>query len=142
MRARRHAVADRRDVTGDGPRAPEGGQASPGQASVELALALPLVALLLLAVLQVALVARDVVLVGHAGREAARAAAVGEDPTTAARASGGLDPKRLRVTVRGGRRSGARADVEVTYRIPTDLAFVGRLLPELPVHTTVRARIE
>lgn len=113
-----------------------------GQATVELALVLPVVALVLLAVLQTALVARDVVLVGHAGREAARAAAVGEDPTAAARAAGGLVEDRLEVAVRGARRSGSRATVEVAYDIPTDVVLVGRFLPDLPVHTTVRARIE
>ena len=47
-----------------------------GQATVEVALLLPLLALLLLAVVQVGLVVRDQVLVTHAAREAARAAAV------------------------------------------------------------------
>ena len=47
-----------------------------GQSTVEVALLLPFVALLLLAVVQVGLVARDQVLVVHAAREAARAAAV------------------------------------------------------------------
>ena len=53
-----------------------------GQATVELALALPLVCLLLLAVLQVAVVARDRLAVEHAARAAARAAAVSADPVT------------------------------------------------------------
>ena len=50
-----------------------------GQATVEVALLLPLLATMLLAVVQVGLVVRDQVLVTHAAREAARAAAV--DPT-------------------------------------------------------------
>ena len=58
-----------------------------GQASVELALLLPIVVLLLLAVLQVGLVARDVVLVTHASREAARAAALDGAPAAARRAA-------------------------------------------------------
>ncbi|MGH9185287.1 MAG: TadE family protein, partial [Acidimicrobiales bacterium] len=44
-----------------------------GQATVELALVLPFVALVLLAVAQTALVVRAQVLVTHAAREAARA---------------------------------------------------------------------
>ena len=56
-----------------------------GQASVELALVLPLVVLLLLAVVQLGLLVRDQILVVHAAREAAREAAV--DP--AADAPGG-----------------------------------------------------
>ena len=51
-----------------------------GQASVELALLLPLLVLLLLVILQVGLLGRDVVLVTHASREAARAAATDPDP--------------------------------------------------------------
>ena len=47
-----------------------------GQSSVEVALLLPFLALLLLAVIQVGLVVRDQVLVVHVAREAARAAAV------------------------------------------------------------------
>ena len=50
-----------------------------GQATVELALGLPVVCIGVLLVLQLALVGRDAVLVAHAAREAARAAAV--DPT-------------------------------------------------------------
>jgi len=56
-----------------------------GQAAVELALALPVVVLLLLGMLQVALVGRDQLAIELAAREAARAAAVSADPAAAAR---------------------------------------------------------
>lgn len=49
-----------------------------GQATVEFALALPLLAVLLLAVVQVGLVVRDQVVLVHAAREAARAVAIRE----------------------------------------------------------------
>ena len=52
-----------------------------GQATVEFALVLPLLAVLLLAVVQVGLVVRDQVLLTHAAREAARAVAVREVPS-------------------------------------------------------------
>ncbi len=75
-----------------------------GQAAVELALALPVVVVLLLGMLQVALVGRDQLAVELAAREAARAAAVSADPAGAARAAAGrvttLRP--LTVTVRVG----------------------------------------
>src|SRR5207247_8954779 len=58
-----------------------------GQAAVELALVLPLVALLLLVLVQVGLVVRDQVLVVHAAREAAREAAVDAAPEAARRAA-------------------------------------------------------
>lgn len=111
-----------------------------GQASVELALVLPLVALLALALLQAALVGRDAVLVADAGREAARAAAVtpGAGAQAAGRASG-LARDRLEVTER--RRDG-RVEVEVRYRIPTDLPLIGALVPDVLVRNRVTIRAE
>jgi len=116
-----------------------------GQATVELALLLPVVVLLVLAVLQLALVARDVVLVTHASREAARAAAVDPEPDAplrAARAAGGLDPDRLRVEARGGADAGDRVQVEVTYEIPTTVPIIGSLLGDPTVHSTTTMRVE
>lgn len=52
---------------------------SRGQATVELVLVVPLLALMLSVVVQVAVVARDRVLVAHAAQEAARAASVEDD---------------------------------------------------------------
>ena len=52
-----------------------------GQATVELALVLPLILTMVLLALQIGLLARDQVLVVHAAREGARAAAT--DPSTA-----------------------------------------------------------
>lgn len=116
-----------------------------GQASVELALLLPLVVLLLLAVLQVGLVAKDVVLVAHAAREAARAAATDPHPEAARRAaeaSGGLRPGRLDVAVRGRSGAGSRVEVAVTYRIPTAVPLAGALVGDVPVTRTVTMRVE
>ena len=115
--------------------------AQQGQAAVELALALPLVALLLLAVVQTALVVRDQVLVVHAAREAARAAAVDAEPAAAraaALAGSGLAPSRLSVQVRRG----TRADVVITYRSPTVLPLVGPLLPDLSLRAKAAMRVE
>ncbi len=116
-----------------------------GQASVELALLLPIVVLLLLAILQVGLLARDVVLVTHAAREAARAAAV--DPTpgaaaTAARRSSGLDPERMAVSVSTRAEPGSRVEVTVTYRAPTDVPIVGSLLGEPTLRSSTTMRVE
>jgi len=108
------------------------GRGDRGQASVELALLLPLVALLLLLVVQIAVIARDQVLVQHAAREAARGAAVGPDPDSADRraatAAGGLDGSRLdvRTSVVDG-----RVIVSVTFREPTDLPLIGLALPDV-----------
>lgn len=115
------------------------------QATVELALLLPVVALVLLAVLQVGIVARDVVLVTHATREAARAAAV--DPAhgaaaAAARASSGLDPRRLTVRVSGRRGVGSRVRVDVAYRVRTEVPIVGALVGDHTVHAHATMRVE
>lgn len=69
-----------------------------GQSTVELALVLPVVAVIALALVDVGLLLRDSVLCVHAAREGARAQAVGEDPVAAARARSGLGSA-LTVTV-------------------------------------------
>ncbi|MDP1804374.1 MAG: TadE/TadG family type IV pilus assembly protein [Acidimicrobiales bacterium] len=113
---------------------------------MELALLLPVVVLLLLAVLQVSLLARDAILVAHASREAARAAATEPDPraaaVAAARASG-LDGDRLSVAVTGRAGPGSRVRVEVTYRSATAVPLVGALLDDrtLTVATTMRVEV-
>ena len=77
----------------------------PGQAAVELALALPVVVVLLLGMLQVALVGRDQLAIELAAREAARAAAVSADPAAAARLAAervtSLRPLQVAVSVGG-----------------------------------------
>jgi len=116
-----------------------------GQASVELALLLPVVVLLLLAVLQVGLVARDVVLVTHASLEAARAAAADSAPGAAldaARASSGLDPDRLSVRTSGRGEAGSRVLVVVTYRAPTAVPIVGALLGDRTIRSSATMRVE
>ena len=99
-----------------------------GQATVELVLVLPYFALMLLAVVQVGLVVRARILVTHAAREAARAAAVGAadgEVRIAALDAADLDPTRLAVFVR---RAGGRATVELRYAEPTDVPLVGPLV--------------
>lgn len=117
----------------------------PGQASVELALLLPLVLLVVLAVLQVGLVARDVVLVAHTAREAARAAATDPTPQAAreaALASSGLQEERLDVSVSGRGGPGSRVRVTVTYRSPTEVPLVGPLLGDRTISASVTMRVE
>ena len=64
-----------------------------GQSTVEFALVLPLVVLLVLFVVQGGLIVRDQLLVSHAAREAARAAAVTDEDRggAALRAARGVD---------------------------------------------------
>jgi hypothetical protein len=109
-----------------------------GQATVELALGLPIVCIGVLLVLQLALVGRDAVLVTHAAREAARSAAV-EATGPAARAGAlasttALDPHRLDVRLR---RSAGRVTAEVRYRSITGLPMVGALIPDPELRSEV-----
>lgn len=91
-----------------------------------------------LLVLQLALVGRDAVLVTHAAREAARAAAV--DPTGPAARAGALasttalDPRRLDVRLR---RNAGRVTAEVRYRSVTGLPVVGALVPDPELRSEV-----
>lgn len=116
-----------------------------GQAAVELALALPLLAFLALALLQVALLVRDQVLLTHAAREAAREAAVSGDPATVRRAA--LDGARLRddrleVALRGRGQPGSRVTVTLRYAAPTDVPLLGPLLGDVGLGAKAAMRVE
>ncbi|MCU0269151.1 MAG: pilus assembly protein [Acidimicrobiales bacterium] len=116
-----------------------------GQATVETVLVLPVVCLLLLGVVQIGLLVRDRILVTHAAREAARAAAVSSDAAAAPRAAlagGGLDPARTSVQVGPRGAVGTGVSVTVSYRSATDVALVGVLLPDLAQQATVTMRVE
>lgn len=102
-----------------------------GQSTVEFALVLPLVAVLALAIAQVALVSRERVLVTHAARVGARAASVGAGDGDVRRdvlAAVDLDPTRVAVDVS---RSADQVEVVVRYRSVTDLPLVGALLDDV-----------
>ena len=116
-----------------------------GQAVVELALVLPLVFLVLLAVVQVGLLVRDQVLVVHAAREAAREAAVDPSPEAArqaALAGSRLVADRLTVTSSGRGGPGSRVTVEVRYRAPTDVPLVGALVGDAGLEGSATMRVE
>ncbi len=116
-----------------------------GQASVELALVLPLVMILLLAVVQLGLLVRDQILVVHAAREAAREAAVepaADAPRRAALASSSLVGSRLTVTSSGRAAPGSRVRVEVSYRAPTGVPLLGVALGDLTLRASATMRVE
>jgi Flp pilus assembly protein TadG len=116
-----------------------------GQAAVELALVLPLVFVLLLALVQLGLLVRDAVLVVHAAREAAREAAVDADPDAprrAAVAGSGLDGRRLDVAVAGRAGPGSRVQVALRYRAPASVPLVGPLLGDVTLHARAAMRVE
>lgn len=116
-----------------------------GQATVELVLVLPVVVLLALLVAQAAVLARDQLLVVHAAREAARAAAVDPDPSAAGAAAaeaGPLDDRRLRTTLRGRHEAGSRVTATVSYRAATTTPLVGRLLGDITLTGSATMRVE
>jgi Flp pilus assembly protein TadG len=122
-----------------------GRQREGGQAAVELALALPLLALLALALLQVTLVVRDQVLLTHAAREAAREAAVDDEPGAARRgalAGSRLDEDRLVVTTAGRGGAGSRVTATLSYLAPTEVPVVGALVGDVRLRATVTMRVE
>ncbi len=112
---------------------------------MELALVLPLVALVLLAVVQVGLLVRDQVLVVHAAREAAREAAVEADPGAARRvalAGSDLEEDRFDVGLNGREGAGSHVRVEITYRAPTRVPLVGAAIGDVTLRASATMRVE
>ena len=112
---------------------------------MELALVLPLVVLLLLAVVQLGLLVRDQILVVHAAREAAREAAVdpaADAPRRAALASSTLVGDRLTVTATGRGAPGSRVTVEVAYRPATHVPLLGAAVGDLTLRASATMRVE
>ena len=121
------------------------GRGDEGQAAVELALVLPLVVVVLLAVVQVGLLVRDQVLVVHAAREAAREAAVdpaAEAPRRAALAGSNLEPDRLALSASGRGEAGSRVRIEVRYRSPARVPLVGAALGDVTLEASATMRVE
>lgn len=112
-----------------------------GQATIELALCLPLLCTLLLGVVQVAVVVRDELAVQLAAREAARAAAVSSDTVgagiAAAIASVALRPIQVGITTSAG-----TVTASVSYVNHTDVPLIGLLLPDVTVRATATMQLE
>jgi hypothetical protein len=116
-----------------------------GQATVELALVLPLVVGMLLAIVQAGVLARDQILVTHAAREAVRAAAVDDDPAAARRAAeqaGPLAADRLDTDVAERGDVGGRVRVVVRYRAPTRIPLAGAFIDDVVLDATATMRVE
>jgi Flp pilus assembly protein TadG len=112
---------------------------------VELALLLPLLVTLLVAVVQFGLVARNALAVSHATRVAARVAVTEPNRVAiadAARSATGLPPQRVRVVVAGSLSPGGRATVTVSYVDPTDAPLIGRLVPPVTLSHRLAVFVE
>lgn len=107
-----------------------------GQATVELAVVLPFIVLLVAALIQCGLIVADQLAVWNAARNAARAASVSPDPQPSAEqaASDAVTLQPLQVTLT------TFDDVisaHVVYINRTDLPFIGLLFPSITLEATV-----
>lgn len=104
-----------------------------GSAVVEFALLLPILLVLLLAFVQVGVLARDRLLLAQASRAGAREAAItdAEDAIleAAVRAAPGLDPARLRLAVDRAGERGSPVTVGIVYDVPVAAVLAGWLMP-------------
>ena len=120
------------------------GRSQAGQSTVEFAVLLPVLVLAVLVLVQGGLVVHDQLLVQHAAREGARAAAVSEsmaDVQDAAGRAGPLDRNRLTVT-RSARQQGQPVRVTVRYRFRGAVPVVGRLMDRFTLSASVTMRAE
>ncbi len=116
-----------------------------GQSTVELALCLPLVVIVLAVLVQVGVIAVDHVRVWHAAREGARVAAVDPDADAIRRAaeSAGIRPIEVSVDPQDlYRRQGEPVTVAVSYAPSTRVPVVGSLLEGFEIDAEASMRIE
>jgi Flp pilus assembly protein TadG len=109
------------------------GDGERGSAVVEFALVVPLLLLVALALVQVAVVGRDRVLVEHAARTGARLAAVDPDDhavrAAVASALPPLDASSATIAIERGGAFGDPVRVRVSYDVPVAMPLAGWLLP-------------
>lgn len=112
-----------------------------GQATVEFAIVLPAILVVLLLIFQAMVVGHDYLLVMNAAREAARAAAV--DPTDRDAVDAVLRtlPDAQLIVNRGGG-IGTPVEATVRWQAPTSLPLIGALLPDPWLEATITMRAE
>ena len=112
-----------------------------GQATVELALSLPLLFMFLLAIVQLVVIVRDQLAVQLAAREAARAAAVAIASTAVAQDAANRAVS-LRPLIVGTRVAIDTVTVTVSHVTHTDVPLIGALLPDITVNATATMALE
>jgi Flp pilus assembly protein TadG len=118
-----------------------------GAVAVEFALVLPLVLMMVLALLQIGLWAKDQLVVLEVARAGAREGAVTRDDhrtrQVAEDAASSLETSRLEIQVERGGELGTPVTVTVLYEDPPVLPFVGWLFPAtVRLHATATMRQE
>ena|SRR5690349_15632745 len=112
-----------------------------GQATVEFALVLPFLVLFMLGLLQLALLARDQVLVVHAARAAAREASVGSNDARV-RAAATTVLHDAHVTVGPRTEVGAPVEVQVTFVERAKVPIIDAFFPDRTLHASAVMRVE
>ena len=116
-----------------------------GQATVELALCLPLVVVLLAIVVQVGSIALDQVRLWHAAREAVRVAAVESDEAAIKEAAHGvgIEPVAIEIDPRDiYRRRGEVVTVTLDHSTKGRVPVIGLLFSGIRLHAEASMRIE
>ena len=112
-----------------------------GQATVELALCLPLLFMFLLGIVQLLVIVRDQLAVQLAAREAARAAAVAGSSDASAQGAANqavaLRPLSIATSM-----SIDTVTITVSHVTHTDVPLIGALLPDITVHATATMALE
>lgn len=120
---------------------------SKGQATVEMALVLPLLIWLLVGLVDVARMANAYLIIQHASREAVRLGVTGASDTAIAQralvASTTLDTTRLVVNISpaGTRTTGSDVTVRISYSYQV-LALMGIIGNDVPLTAQLTARVE
>jgi TadE-like protein len=116
-----------------------------GQSTVELALCLPVVAIVLAAAVEVALLCGDQVRLWHAAREGARTAVVDPDPAavSAAVRRSGLEGVEVTVTPEAAHRvAGRPLTVSLSYGPAPGIPLLRDVLAPLALRASTTMRIE
>lgn len=116
-----------------------------GQATLELALCLPLVAVVVAGVVATGVIVSDQVRLSHAARDAARMAVVDTDAADVASAAedAGLRPLELAISPAPALRvAGRPLTVSLTYHPAVNVPLVGGLFDSFTLHASSTMRIE
>ena len=109
-----------------------------GQATVELALVLPLLVAFVMLIAQFAMIASHQLALWQVTRDAARSAALSADPTDAVRAVVEKNTiAGIQVAIDNVSQSDAQIRVRLNYRERTTLPLLGIFLPDLTLHAEV-----
>lgn len=112
-----------------------------GSSSIEFALILPVLVLLLLGIFQFGITYNNYLAITHAAREGARMAAVGQfDQATVTAQAYPVSPTAITVNYPNGDAHGETVEVTVRYNITIDLPMFG--IQNIPLTSRARMRIE